>query len=239
MIDERMEALCRQMTLVRGAGNPRRGQFCIMSFVALLAGERHNDHPQAASPLIRQFAVIVNDALPAALRQRLKPFAPRILGTNDGMDRCRADALLAFARDELLPRLNADIAGLAIGALCWLTSAGRQRMLLTGFSAALRQLLEAPGDLNCFNARRDVSSAVASLLCRSALAAQEQATAACYWAMAFDMLDRLCDFRAEPTPVAVAPELIAGAAARLAANRERGPAGPRIPRLFIPWTASD
>jgi hypothetical protein len=237
MIDERMETLYRQVTLVKGAGNPRRAEFCVMSFVALLAGERHNDHPQAASPLIRQFAVIVNDALPRELRQRLKPFAPRILGTNDGMDPQRAAALLQFARGELLPRIEADLAALNAQALTWFTDVGRQRMMIIGFSATLQQLLQAPLEPRCFNARRDVATAIANLLCRSALAARDRAATTRYWAMALDMLDRLCDIREDAAAPAVAPERIAGTIERLAAGRKRGLVGRRMHRLFAPWGA--
>ncbi len=58
-------------TLVAGVGDPRENAFCLMSLVAHLAGEPHSDRPDAASPLIRDFAVVINDALPHARRQRL------------------------------------------------------------------------------------------------------------------------------------------------------------------------
>jgi len=92
-VDRRLEELCERITLIDGVGSRRRGELCVMSFVALLGGERHTDHPASASPLIRNLAIPVNDAMPQDLRQRLKPFAARIVGTNDGRDPARAELL--------------------------------------------------------------------------------------------------------------------------------------------------
>src|SRR5215218_1657267 len=92
-VDRRLERLCERVTLVEGEGNPRRGELCIMSFVALLAGEAHTDRPASASPLIRDIAIPINDAMPRNVRQHLKPFAARIVGTNDGRDRDRVEVL--------------------------------------------------------------------------------------------------------------------------------------------------
>jgi hypothetical protein len=57
-----------------------------MSFVACLAGEKESDAPRCASPVIRAFAILINEQMPREVRQRLKPFAPRIVGTKDGLD---------------------------------------------------------------------------------------------------------------------------------------------------------
>jgi hypothetical protein len=38
--ERRLERLCEGITLVEGVGIPRRGELCVMSFVALLAGEQ-------------------------------------------------------------------------------------------------------------------------------------------------------------------------------------------------------
>jgi len=89
------ERLYDQVELVRGTGSRNRGQLCIMSFVAYLAGERHTDHPRTASPFIRKFAIPLNDGVPTALCQDLKPFAPRIIGTNDGHDLKRAAVMIS------------------------------------------------------------------------------------------------------------------------------------------------
>jgi hypothetical protein len=107
-VDRQLEQLCERVTLIEGVGSRRRGELCIMSFVALLAGERHTDHPACASPLIRNLAISVNDAMPQQVRQRLKPFAIRILGTNDGRDRARAEVLRQALAGEILPRIRRD-----------------------------------------------------------------------------------------------------------------------------------
>ena len=40
-----VERLYEEVELVRGTGNRHRGELCIMSFVAYLAGEPHTDSP--------------------------------------------------------------------------------------------------------------------------------------------------------------------------------------------------
>src|SRR5579872_7182520 len=99
-----MERVYARVRLVRGMGSRRKGRLCVMSFVALLAGERHTDAPTTSSPFIRTLAVYLNDAMPDLERQRLKPFAPRILGTNDGLDRERAEVALGVLTAEIVPR---------------------------------------------------------------------------------------------------------------------------------------
>ncbi|MGH7191194.1 MAG: hypothetical protein ACREF0_18650, partial [Acetobacteraceae bacterium] len=69
VVDERLERLYEKVELVKGAGDPSQGKLCVMSFVALLAGEGHSDRPRTASPLIRELAVRINDAMPRAMRQ--------------------------------------------------------------------------------------------------------------------------------------------------------------------------
>ncbi len=51
--------------LVGGNGEPDKGTARVMSLVAHLAGEGHTDRPRCASPLIRHFAIPVNDTCPA------------------------------------------------------------------------------------------------------------------------------------------------------------------------------
>ncbi len=80
---------------------------CLMSLVAFLAGEPHSDAPGCASPVIQAFAVAVNDHMPRAARQRLKPFAPRIIGTDDGFDRLRTAVLRQALAEEIPPEAPA------------------------------------------------------------------------------------------------------------------------------------
>ena len=93
-LDVGLQRAFDRVELVSGSiGDPGEGRMCLMSLVAFLAGEAHSDAPGCASPLIQTFAVLVNDHMPHAARQRLKPFAPRIIGTNDGFDPVRAEIL--------------------------------------------------------------------------------------------------------------------------------------------------
>ncbi|WP_270939141.1 hypothetical protein, partial [Falsiroseomonas oryzae] len=105
-LDLRLERALERVELVTGVGTRDAGRMCVMSLVACLAGEEHTDSPSCASQLIRAFAIPLNDNMPHAVRQRLKPFAPRILGTQDGQDTVRAELLRRALAEEILPRLG-------------------------------------------------------------------------------------------------------------------------------------
>jgi hypothetical protein len=72
----------------------------------LSGGERETDAPCCASPVIGAFAILVNDQMPGDVRQRLKPFAPCIVGTKDGLDGARAEILRRALVEEILPRMS-------------------------------------------------------------------------------------------------------------------------------------
>src|SRR3954464_15922454 len=103
-LDVGLQRAFDRVELVSGSiGNRGEGRMCLMSLVAFLAGEHHSDSPGCASPLIQTFAVLVNDHMPRAARQRLKPFAPRIIGTDDGLDGARAEVLRRALAEGILP----------------------------------------------------------------------------------------------------------------------------------------
>ena len=79
-----VETLFRQLDLVPRMGERRESELCVMSLVALLAGERHSDRPATACPVIAAYAIKVNDTVDCDTRQGLKLMATRIMGTNDG-----------------------------------------------------------------------------------------------------------------------------------------------------------
>ena len=79
-----------------------------MSLVALLAGERHTDHPATACPVIAAFAIKVNDTVDCDTRQGLKLMATRIMGTNDGRHGERAWLLARVCVNEIFARLTED-----------------------------------------------------------------------------------------------------------------------------------
>jgi hypothetical protein len=104
----RQQRVLDSFELVGGIGDPDRDTACVMSLVAHLAGEGRTDRPASASPLVRAFAIPVNDRMPSDVRQRLKPFAPRLLGTNDGLDRARAEVLRRVLVETVLPRASGE-----------------------------------------------------------------------------------------------------------------------------------
>jgi hypothetical protein len=190
-VDRRLERLCERVTLVEGVGNPRRGKPCLMSFVALLAGEGHTDHPASASSLIRNFAIWINDAMPLDVRQRLKPFAARILGTNDGCDQARAEVLRHALAGEILPKIQRD----------WRSGQvpGRHRFLFESLIAgAIRRDFEERALLLLARIERGMppsasGSAVGELLALCMREATTRDRRAWYWNEAIGLLDRLCD----------------------------------------------
>lgn len=70
--------------------SPEDGR-CAMEWVAHLAGEPHSDEPSCVSPVLRAFCISFNDDLDDEIRQQLRPFLGRTIGTaGDGRDEARA-----------------------------------------------------------------------------------------------------------------------------------------------------
>lgn len=211
-VDRRVEELCERVTLVDGVGSLRRSEFCVMSFVALLGGERHTDHPVSASPLIRNLAIPINDAMPPKARQRLKPFALRIVGTRDGCDHARAEVLRQALATEILPRMR------------------RERRI----ALLLAQLERGtpPGYEPSFG------SAVGELLARCMRDAATPEQRSWYWDEAIILLDRLCDIGPPFSKQALRDEQITRAEQRLGSSwlgslpRRRLPVSGRASRAF-------
>ena len=77
--------------------SPEEG-LCAMEFVALLAGEDHSDAPVCVDPPLRRFSIGLNDRLPDDLRQELRPYLARCIGTaDDGRTEERRWLLVDFA----------------------------------------------------------------------------------------------------------------------------------------------
>jgi hypothetical protein len=193
--------------LVTGSGERREGELCIMSLVALLAGEQHSDRPSTACPVITAFVIRINDAIDHPARQDLKDYATRIMGTNDGRHHDRAWLLTrecvndVFARmmeakgangDAIaaLPRmpLNADTSYDFKALSSELQAAGRYfglaRDLLKDMRYLLRAMREGRYEL--------VASAAAVLIvdCAHPLALNTDENV--YWDKAIEMFSRLC-----------------------------------------------
>lgn len=93
---------------------------CAMEWIAHLSGQQHTDSPAGVSPMLVQFCVALNDALPEDQRQRLRPYLARTIGTaGDGLDESRRWLCADWVSREYLPTwletvpaLTADAAAL-------------------------------------------------------------------------------------------------------------------------------
>lgn len=249
--DPRAERVCEEVELVRGTGDPLLGQLCVMSFVAYLAGESHTDRPRCASPVIRSMAVLVNDQMPSATRQRLKVFAPRIIGTRDGFDDARARMLGRAVHEEILPRADREMQqrpapDRARGRLGRLWTRLAKRALVGRITAGLTVLAAGTEDDRVGELQERIAEATAHLLALCARDAPTDEDEAWYWDEAIGLLDRLCDIGAENRAAQVQPERLQELGRILDARRsETGPlrndwAGPfDFGFLFPGITATD
>lgn len=191
IVDLDLHRLYDRVRLVRGKGDRRSGSLCIMTLVALLAGERHTDAPSIASPVVRAFAIGLNDAMPDIERQRLKVFAPRIIGTADGFDPGRAAVLRRAMQQEVFPRICGDLQEHLLPSgprqnPCGAATPQSVKELLGGFTvAAVAE--DTPRN------QRELALLASRLLSTCALAATTATAQAWYWAQAINLLDQLCE----------------------------------------------
>jgi hypothetical protein len=204
-LDLRLQRIYDRVELVSGIGDPASGRMCVMSFAACLAGEGHTDSPPGASSLIRSFAIPLNDTMPHDARQRLKPFAPRIIGTRDGLDTARTEVLRHALTEEILPRIAAHRAPPAGGAPTRRNTGRFARLLarLRGREEAERRierLLERIGNTaRRANSGGQLAGELVQLISLCARAAPNAREEAWYWNEAIGLLDRLCEVGA-PQP---------------------------------------
>ncbi|RDD63907.1 hypothetical protein [Ferruginivarius sediminum] len=180
------QRLYDRIELITGVGDARLGKLCIMSFVSLLAGENFGDRPKSASQVIRKFAIPVNDRMGSPERQRLKPFAPRIVGTNDGRDRERAVLLYRAIVEEVLPVL--PLTGVNLNDQAAVEAA-------IGYRAGqnLKYIRHAWEEARYDVLAKECGHLIAALSER----AGDSRRQAWFWDKAIDLLDRLCDIGAE------------------------------------------
>lgn len=194
-LDLRLERALERVELVTGVGTRDTGRMCVMSLVACLAGEEHTDSPACASPLIRAFAIPLNDNMPHAIRQRLKPFAPRILGTQDGQDGLRAELLRRALAEEILPRLGGRASQPArrfAGPFRWLWSLLGVRRLEREAAWMMDRAVALADGADMVRAVA-AAGAVGRLLARAAREAPDAREADRLWDLAVGLLDRLCE----------------------------------------------
>ncbi len=143
----------------------------------------------------------VNDHMPRGARQRLKPFAPRLVGTNDGLDRARAEVLRRVLVEVIIPRASGE----------WQASpphrgptrrAGlvrrlRIRLLRGTLLRHLGRLLEEAESCRGRGQEVELASAAGHLLALYARDAWDAREAEWYWGQTIALLDRLCKVGAE------------------------------------------
>jgi hypothetical protein len=90
--------------LAEGQHDRPEDGMCAMEWAAYVAGEPHTDQPVCVSPVLRSFCISLNDAWDDDMRQRLRPYLARCIGTaGDGMDRERGFLALDWQIRTYLP----------------------------------------------------------------------------------------------------------------------------------------
>lgn len=238
------QRLYDSISLVPRVGNRADNELCVMSLVALLAGEGHTDRPKAACPVIATFAIKVNDGIDCDARQALKPFAPRIIGTRDGKARQRSWLLTNAILNEVLPQRARD-AGITVPAALIEQLHVRSQAFDPDELQALHDLLRREaetlgldrGRLNDFRyllracARGSdelAANSCASILSDFARHPVNAADSAWYWNKAIELIDRICDIGDGPAGAQIEHH------ANTQAQRIRAQEtyGPMIRRLF-------
>ena len=125
--------------LTEGSHSSPREGVCVVELASLLAREEFSDRPGCVCPVIGAFLRGWNDRAPYAERQRLSPYAQRIVGSRGGgrVTRERRDICLQWA--------GADLDHGAVRRL-WSRAGARVRIaIFCGLDAAVR-LNEGAGD---------------------------------------------------------------------------------------------
>jgi hypothetical protein len=204
------ERLIEHIELVRSRGDPAQMKLCVMSLVARLAGEAHGDQPICASPVIAAFARAVNDAMDRPTRQRLRPFAPRIVGTADRLDGLRQERLHAALIETLLPAIVTDLQAGARShdqaQAAELTAELAGQLAHADDAEHLRLVQDTRWDRaaliwplrNALAARRDgdgvqQAESVARVLIAAVSCLARPSRRTWYWDRAVAILDQLCD----------------------------------------------
>jgi len=152
---------------------------CVMEASAWLAHEPWSDKPLCVSPVVGAFLRLWNDQLDATTRQKLKPYAARVVGTaGDGHDEWRGWLCV-----DWLARTNLPM---------WLDLAGFDK-----HATAVRSLAEIVDDASA-EAARPILSAAESVTGASAWAAAGQALGLEAWEAARSTARSAADLAAEP-----------------------------------------
>jgi hypothetical protein len=74
------------LVLKTGAHPAGSQEMCVMEAVAFIAGEPWSDSPQCVSPVIAAFLRSYNDSVSDEVRQSLKQYIPRLIGTRGSQE---------------------------------------------------------------------------------------------------------------------------------------------------------
>jgi hypothetical protein len=121
-----------------GHTSPREG-VCVVELASLIAQEEFSDRPRCVCPVIGAFLRGWNDRAPYVERQRLGPYAERIVGSrgSSGVTRERRDICLQWAGTDL---------GHGVVSRLWSKAGTRMRIaIFCGLGAAVR-LNEGAGE---------------------------------------------------------------------------------------------
>jgi hypothetical protein len=183
-----------------------------MEWVSFIAGESHSDAPVCVDPVLRYFGIALNDRMTADVRQGLRPYLARMIGTaGDGLSEWRmfrivdwavrdvaAGALRVAGQPDMLSVLapivdkrSADAAASAVLAAYAVLAAHVDADAATGTAEAAYAVLAAHVDADAATA-----TAYAADAAHAAAHAAQAAEAATYatanvWRSAFALLDEL------------------------------------------------
>jgi hypothetical protein len=121
-----------------GHSSPREG-VCVVELASLIAREEFSDRPRCVCPVVGAFLRGWNDRAPYAQRQRLSPYAERIVGS-------RGDSEVTRRRREICLRWTGETSGRGGARRLWRWAGTRLRIaIFCGPGAAVR-LNEGAGD---------------------------------------------------------------------------------------------
>ena len=208
---ERVNALMAIWLKIGAHDNFDQGM-CVMEASAWLAHEPWSDKPLCVSPVLGTFLRLWNDQLDEITRQKLKPYAARVVGTaGDGHDEWRGWICV-----DWLARTNLPM---------WLDLAG-----LDKHATAVRSLAEIIDGASA-DAARPILSAAESVTGAAAWAAAESALGLASWEAARSVARSAADLVAGAAAESAAESALGLAAweaarstARSAADLAAGPA---------------
>jgi len=104
--------------LKRGAHREPEDGMCVMELASVLAEEEFSDAPDCVDPTIAAYLRALNDRIPIRQRQRLGPYARRVLGTRGGrrLEQARQNLCLEFAGIRVFGRSRASKFGARLAA---------------------------------------------------------------------------------------------------------------------------